>query len=67
MCLIELVDFNTVYGAEATAKKTTRRSRSKGKTAGAEGGEVATDNTDAAEEAPKAKKAAPKKKKKDEE
>ena len=30
MCLIELVDFNTIYGAE-TAKKTTRRSRRGGK------------------------------------
>ena len=67
MCLIELVDFNTVYGGEATPKKTTRRSRSKGKTAGTESGETATDSTAAAEEAPKAKKAPAKKKKKDEE
>ena len=35
MCLIELVDFNEIYGA-GEAKKTTRRSRRGGKTEGAE-------------------------------
>ncbi|WP_066759050.1 50S ribosomal protein L17 [Crocinitomix algicola] len=34
MCLIELVDFNEIYGTE-TKKKTTRRSRRGGKAAGA--------------------------------
>ena len=35
MCLIELVDFNEIYGTE-TKKKTTRRSRRGGKASGAE-------------------------------
>ena len=34
MCLIELVDFNEIYGTE-TKKKTTRRSRRGGKSSGA--------------------------------
>lgn len=34
MCLIELVDFNQIYGTE-TKKKTTRRSRRGGKSSGA--------------------------------
>ena len=34
MCMIELVDFNTIYGTE-TKKKTTRRSRRGGKPAAA--------------------------------
>ena len=49
MCLIELVDFNTIYGAE-TAKKTTRRSRRGGKAEG-----------DATTDAPATKKPAAKK------
>lgn len=64
MCLIELVDFNELYGAGTAAKKTTRRSRRGGKgTADA----TATAET-TAEEKP-AKKAPAKKKstKKDEE
>lgn len=49
MCLIELVDFNTLYSKEAVAKKAkTRRSRSSKKAEGAEGAE--------APEAPKAEK-----------
>lgn len=69
MCLIELVDFNTVYGAEATPKKTTRRSRG-GKAKGAEGATEAADGTEASADAPeaaapKAKKAPAKKKKSD--
>lgn len=70
MCLIELVDFNVLYGAEGVAKKTTRRSR--GGKSGAKGtatAETAAEGTEAAAEtaaAPKAKKA-PAKKKKDEE
>lgn len=70
MCLIELVDFNTLYGAEAGAKKTTRRSRGKGKGAAAAEGaaDAAADATDEAKEAaPKAAKKAPAKKKKSEE
>lgn len=35
MCMIELVDFNEIYGTE-TKTKTTRRSRRGGKTAGAD-------------------------------
>jgi large subunit ribosomal protein L17 len=70
MCLIELVDFNEIYGSEAVVKKTTRRSRRGGK-AGAEDTADATATTDtdaSAEAAPKAaKKPAAKKKKKDEE
>ncbi|MBK7128456.1 MAG: 50S ribosomal protein L17 [Crocinitomicaceae bacterium] len=68
MCLIELVDFNVVYGSEAAPKKVTRRSRRGGKTADtaeASAEETSTDETKA-EEAPKAKKAAPKKKKSEE-
>jgi large subunit ribosomal protein L17 len=50
MCLIDLVDFNTLYSKEAVAKKAkTRRSRSGKKAEGAEGVETA--------EAPKAEKA----------
>lgn len=59
MCLIELVDFNTIYGKEATktaAKKRTRRGGATKKAAG----EATT--TDAAAEAPaaEAKEAKPK-------
>lgn len=50
MCLIELVDFNTIYGAE-TAKKTTRRSRRGGK------GEGETTTDAPATKKPAAKKA----------
>lgn len=64
MCMIELVDFNTVYGGEAPVKKTTRRSR-KPKAAEGAGGEEAVAETKKA--APKAKKAPAKKKKKEEE
>ena len=69
MCLIELVDFNVLYGAEGAAKKTTRRSR--GGKGGAKGATAeAADATDAAATtdeaaAPKAKKAPAKKKKED--
>lgn len=69
MCLIELVDFNTLYGAEAPAAKKakTRRSRRGGKKA--EGAEASAETTDAevveeeaAEEEKPAKKAKPAKK-----
>lgn len=54
MCLIELVDFNTLYTKEATEKKAkTRRSRKSGKKA--EGAEAAAD-------APESKAAKPEKK-----
>lgn len=39
MCMIELVDFNTIYGTE-TKKKTTRRSRRGGKPAAAKAAEA---------------------------
>jgi large subunit ribosomal protein L17 len=60
MCMIELVDFNTMYGndsAAATTKKRTRRGgAAKKETTGAT--DTATDTaTDAAAPAPKAKKA----------
>lgn len=73
MCLIELVDFNTLYSkAEKAGKaaKTTRRSRKSGKKAEGveEGAEEATAKTEAkakpAKKAP-AKKTAAKKKKED--
>jgi len=51
MCLIELVDFNTLYTKDGAAKKAkTRRSRKGKKAEGAEGAEEAS----AAVEAPKA-------------
>jgi large subunit ribosomal protein L17 len=65
MCLIELVDFNTIYkkeGAVKTAK--TRRSRRGGKKAeGAEGTEAAPTETAAEPKAEKKTKKAPKKEK----
>lgn len=69
MCLIELVDFNTLYTKEGVAKKAkTRRSRKGGKkatdaaeTVEASGAEEA-EATDAKEEKKPAKKAAAKKK-----
>lgn len=70
MCLIELVDFNTIYGKEAAksaAKKRTRRGGAKKKEDGTdvvEATDVATE-TPAAEAKPKAKRAT--KKKSDEE
>lgn len=68
MCLIELVDFNVLYGAEAPVKKTTRRSR-KPKAVGEETDVAATAEASAETKkaAPKAKKAPAKKKKKEEE
>jgi large subunit ribosomal protein L17 len=61
MCLIELVDFNTLYNKEEVAKKgKTRRSRSKKTEGAAEGAE--TPAAEAAEAKPaKAKKTAAKK------
>lgn len=70
MCLIELVDFNTIYGKEAaaaTAKKRTRRGGAKKKEDGTDvvaSTDVTTD-APAAEAKPKAKRAT--KKKSDEE
>ena len=60
MCLMELVDFNTLYSKEAEVKKAkTRRSRGGKK---AEGTEAAADEAPVAEKAEKkTKKAAPKK------
>jgi len=54
MCLIELVDFNTLYSKEAEAKKgKTRRSRKGGKK---EGAEAEAPAAEAKEAAPKAEK-----------
>jgi large subunit ribosomal protein L17 len=70
MCMIELVDFNTLYGKEAAkagaAKKRTRRGGAKKKEDGAAEGttEAAASDAPAAEAKPKAKRAT---KKKDEE
>ena len=61
MCMIELVDFNEIYGKEAekaAAKKRTRRGGAKKKE---EGTEVAGEATEAAVEKPKAKRAPRKK------
>lgn len=68
MCLIELVDFNVLYGAEGAVKKTTRRSRKGGKAAAAVEGTVAEGTAPASETSaqPEAKKAPAKKKKKEE-
>ena len=68
MCLIELVDFNTLYTKEGAAKKTkTRRSRRGSKKAegAAEGGAEAPAATEATE--PKAEKKTKKSSKKDKE
>jgi large subunit ribosomal protein L17 len=57
MCLIELVDFNTLYGKEVektSAKKRTRRGAAKKKEEGAEGVEAAAESTEeTVEEKPK--------------
>ncbi len=61
MCMVELVDFNEIYGKEAekaAAKKRTRRGGAKKKE---EGTEVAGEATEAAVEKPKAKRAPRKK------
>lgn len=64
MCLIELVDFNEIYGKEE--KKTTRRSRSRrGKGGNKGGGQAQAKKTEAKKDAPAASKA--KDAKKDEE
>ena len=49
MALIELVDYNEVYGKEADTaeKKTTRRGRSRGKKSDAPAAETATETTEA--------------------
>ena len=70
MCLIELVDFNEIYGkeaAKAAAKKRTRRGGAKKKEDGTDVVEAIDSATDApaTEEKPKAKRAT--KKKSDEE
>lgn len=64
MCLIELVDFNVLYGAESVTKKTTRRSRKGGKATTEAVAEGTT--PEASTEAEPAKKAPAKKKKKEE-
>jgi large subunit ribosomal protein L17 len=69
MCMIELVDFNTIYGAAAEAKTATKkRTRRGGATAKAKAEGGAAEATDApAGDAPAAKKPrAPRKKKTDE-
>lgn len=63
MCLIELVDFNEIYGSEVGTKKTTRRSRrgtGKSNEEGAEVKETAKDTTKATKK-PAAKKSTKKK------
>jgi large subunit ribosomal protein L17 len=59
MALIELVDYNEVYGKDAAAaeKKTTRRGRSKAKKADAPATEEAVAEAPAAEAAPEAPEA----------
>ncbi len=65
MCLIELVDFNTLYSKESTAKKAkTRRGRKPKKAEGVEDAQVVENTTETAEEEVKAvkkEKKAPKK------
>ena len=64
MCLIELVDFNTLYTKEGVAKKAkTRRSRSTKKTEGAEGATEAAPAAKAEKAEKKPKKASTKKEK----
>lgn len=65
MCLIELVDFNTLYTKDGAVKQAkTRRSRRGGKKAeGAEGAEAAATETAAEPKAEKKAKKAPKKEK----
>ncbi len=67
MCLIELVDFNTLYSKEGVAKKAkTRRSRGAKKTEGAEGASEAAPAAEAkAEKAEKKPKKASTKKEKE--
>jgi large subunit ribosomal protein L17 len=67
MCLIELVDFNTLYSKEGVAKKAkTRRSRGAKKTEGAEGATEAAPAAEAkAEKAEKKPKKASTKKEKE--
>lgn len=69
MCIIELVDFNEIYGKEAVAKKAkTRRGRSKAgkKEEGAVEASAETATEEAAEAKPAKKKAAKKKDAEDE-
>lgn len=64
MCLIELVDFNEIYGkeaAKAAAKKRTRRGGAKKKEDGAEETSAEVTDAPAAEEKPKAKRTTKKK------
>lgn len=62
MCLIELVDFNTLYNKEEVAKKgKTRRSRSRGKKADDAAAETQEAPEAEAKAEKKTKKAAPKK------
>jgi large subunit ribosomal protein L17 len=65
MCLMELVDFNTLYTKDGAVKQAkTRRSRRGGKKAdGAEGAEAAATETAAEPKAEKKAKKAPKKEK----
>jgi large subunit ribosomal protein L17 len=52
MCMIELVDFNEIYGADKAAKKGTRRGRKKAETAVAPAAEAAVVEEVKSEEAP---------------
>ncbi len=62
MCLIELVDFNTLYTKEGAVKKAkTRRSRTGKKAEGAEGAEVVAKAEPAEKAEKKAKKTSAKK------
>jgi large subunit ribosomal protein L17 len=59
MCMIELVDFNEIYGADKSAKKGTRRGRKKAETAVAPAAEAAVVEEVKSEEAPVAEASAP--------
>ena len=59
MCLIELVDFNEMYGAEAKKKKTRRSRRGGGKQVEAAAPVAAVEEAVIVEEAPAAEEAAP--------
>jgi large subunit ribosomal protein L17 len=59
MCMIELVDFNEIYGADKAAKKGTRRGRKKAETAVAPAAEAAVVEEVKSEEAPVAEASAP--------
>jgi large subunit ribosomal protein L17 len=59
MCMIELVDFNEIYGADKAAKKGTRRGRKKAETSVAPAAEAAVVEEVKSEDAPVAEVSAP--------